>query len=101
MKRHRAAQYDLAGQETAFNLAGELIRQEPPKAQPDTKPDDRTPDLFKPVAKFICKACNAIFPEDECHIMPDPIMPERGPYIICPHCGLDFPKPARQQQDTK
>ncbi len=46
MKRHRANQFDLPGQETAFNLAGELIRQEPPKPKPDTKPDDRTRDLF-------------------------------------------------------
>jgi len=43
MKRHRAPQYDLAGQELIFNLSGELKREEPPKPKPDTKPDHTMP----------------------------------------------------------
>lgn len=43
--KHRAPQFDLPGQESAFNLSGELLKQAPPVKQPDTKPD-LTPSLF-------------------------------------------------------
>lgn len=47
MKFNRAPQFDLPGQESAFNLCGELLKQAPPVKQPDTKPD-LTMDLFEP-----------------------------------------------------
>ena len=46
MSRHLAPQLDLPGQEQAFNLAGELLKQAPPIPQPDTKPD-LTMNLFE------------------------------------------------------
>ena len=43
--KHRAPQFEMPGTECAFNLAGELRREEPPRPRPTTKPD-LTPDLF-------------------------------------------------------
>lgn len=43
--KHRAPQFEMPGAEIAFNLAGEVIREEPPKPKPTTKPD-QTPALF-------------------------------------------------------
>ncbi len=90
MKRHRAPQYDLAGQELIFNLAGELIRQESPKAQPDTKPD-LTREMFPASVGRNCT----------CH---DITWGGKG--YQCLNCGATADhswniKHARQPQDTK
>ena len=46
--KHHAPQYDLAGQENAFNLCGEVIREEAPKPKTEAPRPDPTPDMFAP-----------------------------------------------------
>ena len=43
--KHHSPQFEMPGTECAFNLAGELRREEPPRPIPTTKPD-ATPELF-------------------------------------------------------
>jgi hypothetical protein len=43
---------------------------------------------------YTCPHCAHVFDEDVCNCRPDLIMHECGPYIECPKCNDEFPKPA-------
>lgn len=49
--RHKAAQFEMPGAGEIFNLAAEVIREEPPQAAPKPRPD-ATPNLFGPCPQF-------------------------------------------------
>lgn len=43
--KHRAQQFEMTGQELIFNLAGEILREEPPASREQPRPDN-TQEMF-------------------------------------------------------
>jgi len=50
--KHRAAQFEIPGAAAVFNLAAEIIREEPPQAAAKQAAPDPTPNLFGPCPQF-------------------------------------------------